>query len=85
MMEPAFKLLMEEKEELESKNEELKEKSENLFGENTQLKIKIEKSIRNSIEKNKADHIEIEQTKELLETIFSLTELEAEEMLAKYW
>ena len=71
MMEPAFKLLTEEKEELEIKNEELKTKFDN--------------SIKNVIEKNRNDKIEISQTKEILQNIFGLTEPEAEEMLAKYW
>ena len=91
MMEPAFKLLTEEKKELEIKNEELKEKSENLaveiktlFGENTELKTRIENSIKNVIEKNRIDQIDISQTKEMIQNIFDLSESETEEMLKKY-
>ena len=76
MMEPAFKLLTEEKKELEIKNEELKEKSENLavenktlFGENAELKTRIENSIKNVIEKNRIDQIDISQTKEMIQNI----------------
>lgn len=77
MMEPAFKLLTEE-------NAELKKRTANLSGENTELKTRIENSIKNVIEKNRINQIDISQTKEMIQNIFDLSESETEEMLKKY-
>ena len=77
MMKPAFKLLTEE-------NAELKKRTANLSGENTELKTRIENSIKNVIEKNRIDQIDISQTKEMIQNIFDLSESETEEMLKKY-
>ena len=77
MMKPAFKLLTEE-------NAELKKRTANLSGENTELKTRIENSIKNVIEKNRINQIDISQTKEMIQNIFDLSESETEEMLKKY-
>lgn len=77
MMEPAFKLLTEE-------NAELKKRTANLSGENTELKTRIENSIKNVIGKNRINQIDISQTKEMIQNIFDLSESETEEMLKKY-
>ena len=71
MMKPAFKLLTEE-------NAELKKRTANLSGENTELKTRIENSIKNVIEKNRINQIDISQTKEMIQNIFDLSESETE-------